>query len=286
MTELADGTLLVDLVNNDPIHWLGTEHFEAFGSDTMMLVKLLDAGQRLPVHVHPSRAFSSEHLERNHGKAEAWMILEGGTVHLGFNREVSTEELTTWVDTQSVAAFLGAMHAVTVSAGDSIFVPPGMPHAIGEGVFLVEIQEPEDLSILLEWDGFSIDGTQAGHLGLGFETALAAVDRQENSREDLERLIVRTGQGVKELAAGSRSYFRVETREVSQDTIFDPGFSIMVVTDGIGEIKSTQGTTMSISRGDTVLIAHDAGGLQVSGQLKLIRCRPPESRFRAASEPT
>ena len=39
-----------------------------------------------------------------------------------------------------------------------VLVPAGVLHAIGEGVLLVELQEPEDLSILLEWRGFELDG--------------------------------------------------------------------------------------------------------------------------------
>ena len=39
------------------------------------------------------------------------------------------------------------------------------PHAIGPGVFLAELQEPTDLSILLEWHGFLDDGTEAGSCG-------------------------------------------------------------------------------------------------------------------------
>src|SRR3712207_7675257 len=38
--------------------------------------------------------------------------------------------------------------------GDAIFVPAGTPHAIGDGVLIVELQEPSDMSVLLEWEGF------------------------------------------------------------------------------------------------------------------------------------
>jgi hypothetical protein len=44
---------------------------ERFGADTRLLVKLLAAGQRLPVHAHPHVSFAAEHLGRAHGKAEA-----------------------------------------------------------------------------------------------------------------------------------------------------------------------------------------------------------------------
>ena len=61
-----------------------------------------------------------------------------------------------------------------------VLVPAGRLHAIGEGVLLLELQEPEDLSILLEWGGFALDGERDGHLGLGFDLALSAVDHQRS----------------------------------------------------------------------------------------------------------
>jgi len=57
---------------------------------------------------------------------------------------------------------LEAMHEVSVTPGDGVYIPPGLPHAIGAGVFLLELQEPEDLSILLEWKGFNVDGVVDG----------------------------------------------------------------------------------------------------------------------------
>ncbi len=275
LTEMNDGQRLLDAIEQDPIHWLGDAHVERFGVDTMLLVKLLDAGQRLPVHIHPARDFASAHLNRSHGKAEAWLILEGGTVHLGFNRDVGVDELEDWVSAQDTESILDAMHAVPVAAGDSVLVPPGLPHAIGEGIFLVEVQEPEDLSILLEWEGFAIDGVQEGHLGLGFETALAAADRRGTSSEEIQRLILRQGLGPSTLVAGSAPYFRAEKWTVASSTEYDSGFSILIVTAGAGEIHSAQEQTLKVTRGDTLLVPHAAGSFMVSGELTFIRCRPP-----------
>jgi len=97
MTWLPDGSLLAEAVAADPEAWLGADHVARYGSDTGLLVKLLDAGQRLPVHVHPDRSFAAEHLASPHGKTEAWIVLEaqpGAAVHLGFNRDVGADELT------------------------------------------------------------------------------------------------------------------------------------------------------------------------------------------------
>ncbi len=50
-------------------------------------------------------------------------------------------------------------------------MPAGVVHAIESGIFVLELQEPTDLSILLEWDGFAVDGDKDGHLNLGFDKA-------------------------------------------------------------------------------------------------------------------
>ena len=60
---LADGTLLRAAVQAQPDAWLGAALAERWGGSSALLVKLLDAGVRLPVHYHPSRAFASKHLE-------------------------------------------------------------------------------------------------------------------------------------------------------------------------------------------------------------------------------
>lgn len=275
LSRLPDGTLLVNEVAANPGAWLGADHLRVFGADTMLLVKLLDAGERLPVHLHPEGAFARTRLGVPHGKAEAWYILEGGSVHLGFRREVSEDELARWVETQDVKTMVAAMHTVDVGPGDSVYVAPGMPHAIGAGIFLVEVQEPEDLSILLEWKGFAIDGRQDGHLGLGFPAALLAADRRKWTAAGIEGLIVRSGAGPGMLVPDAGRYFRLERHSVDDSAMLDAGFSVLIVLDGEGSATTTQGSTFHLRRGDTMLLPHEAGDVTLHGKLTLVRCRPP-----------
>ena len=58
----ADGRILRDVIDADPVGYLGPEHVARFGSNPGLLVKLLDAGERLAVHFHPGREFAREHL--------------------------------------------------------------------------------------------------------------------------------------------------------------------------------------------------------------------------------
>src|SRR5262249_13733802 len=146
LTHLEDGRTLRDAVAADPEAWLGPAHAARFGADPALLVKLLDAGERLPVHCHPDRAFSRRHLDCPYGKPEAWVVLEARgdepTVRLGFRFDVDAATLAGWVAAQETGTLLAALHAVRVRPGDAVLVPAGLPHAIGEGVFVVELQEP------------------------------------------------------------------------------------------------------------------------------------------------
>ena len=280
LSRLANGTTLRDAVEQHPQHWLGPKHVAAFGTDTRLLVKLLDAGERLPVHVHPTDDFALKHVGTQHGKAEAWYILEGGTVHLGFTRAIEAEELGRWVDTQNVTAILAAMHTIEVHAGDSIYVPPGMPHAIGAGIFLVEVQQPEDLSILLEWQDYAIDGPAYGHLGIGFGAALNATDTRAWTSAQISALVVRGGVSDHTLADSSAEYFRASRVDVSAPTKFAAGFSVLVVLSGTGMVTASEPGSQAIplSAGDTLLVAHALGAFTVDGKLALLRCQPPATR--------
>lgn len=274
LTTLPDGRLLADAIAADPVGWLGAAHVERWGVDTRLLVKLLDAGQRLPVHAHPPGEFASRYLGRRHGKAEAWYILRGGEVHVGLIRDVTASELTGLLDRGGSEQMLGLLHRVTVTPGDVVYVPPGVLHAIGEGVLLVEVQEPEDLSILLEWAGFDLDGPRDGHLGLGYPVALQAVERRGRSADEIARLVRPAGLGTSVLPAESEPYFRLERALVDGRVELAPGFAVLVVTDGALGLETVAGP-LELPRGTTAVASHSAGTLRLSGRGEVLACRPP-----------
>ena len=135
--------------------------------------------------------FAARHLGSRHGKTEAWVVLgtKGSepSVHLGWSRDVEQAELARWVTEQDRSSMLGTLNHLGVRSGDAVVVPAGTPHAIGEGVFCVELQEPTDFSVMLELKGFDLDPA-GGELGLGRELALSCVRRGALTTRDLESL--------------------------------------------------------------------------------------------------
>ena len=266
LTVLPDGRTLADAVAADPVGWLGRRHVERFGANTRLLVKLLDPGQRLPVHAHPSAEWAFEHVARAHGKVEAWYILEPGTVHLGLRQDVDPAELRRLVDSQHTDGLLALLNEIDVRRGDAVFVPAGELHAIGEGVLILELQEPEDLSILLEWKGFELDGERDGHLGVGFDVALTAVNHQAI---DPAQLVTRSGAGDV-FGPRAENFFRLERIEVDGEATVDRGFGVLVVAGG-----GVRMGDLALPRGRTVVIPDAAGTQPLSGRGEVLVCRPP-----------
>ncbi len=275
LSPLPDGRALRDAILADPERYLGRGHAARFGPDPGLLVKLLDAGERLPVHFHPDGEFAGRHLGSRWGKTEAWIIVDGGgTVHVGFREDLDRETVAAWVERQAAQAMLDALHAVRVEPGDTIYVPAGTPHAIGEGILIVELQEPSDLSVLLEW-------AAEGHLGLGFEVALDALDRSAWSAERLERIWSRRSaadprSGTERLfPEEADAFFRAELIQADGPSPLPAAFSILIVLDGDGELVAGDGTRLDLARGEAILVPFAAGDCHVEGSLELIRCLPP-----------
>jgi mannose-6-phosphate isomerase len=267
LSTAPDGTLVKDAIANDPEAWLGPEHVARFGDDPALLTKLLDAGQRLPVHFHPGRAFAKRELGLDHGKTEAWLILEarsGASVWVGFKHDIALATVREWMQAQASDEMLAAMHELPVKAGDAIFVPAGTPHAIGDGILIVELQEPTDLSITLEWTGFELTEDES-RLGLDWDTALQALNRSAWSEEQIARLKGTT------LPHAADPYFRAE-RIKGGDTL-DAGFSVVLAIDGEGTLGD-----VAVHRGSAVLVPYAAGELQLDGDVEAIRCRPPDPK--------
>ena len=276
LTRLPDGELLADAISRAPLEWLGPEHVERFGADTMLLVKLLDAGQRLPIHAHPDGEFAAKHLAAAHGKAEAWYILTPGTVYLGLRENIDPAELRRLVDTQQTERMLELMHAIDVEPHDTVYVPPGLLHAIGPGILLAEVQEPEDLSILLEWTGFALDGAADGHLGLGFELALGAVDTNGRSQEHILALVRHVDSDGPVLPAASTEFFRLD--QVSGDHELRAGFAILIALDGSMTLTTAGGVVLNLVRGTTTLVPFAAGAMSITGDGTVLVARPPAAK--------
>lgn len=281
----AEGDLLRDLVVKDPRGWLGTETSDG---DVGILVKLLDAGERLPVHVHPDRAFAARHLDCPYGKTEAWLVLDAtddAAVYLGWNADVDPDELARARDEQDNAWLLGHLNRIEVRPGDGILVPAGTAHAIGAGVFITEVQEPTDFSILLEWS-VTTSTREESHLGLGFDLAMQAVSTKALAADELAALQVHTELSASAATAlallpeAARPFFRLDLAGAGARV--PAGFAAVIVLEGSGALRG-EGDEVEVQQGAALAVPAGFGDWTVTGDARLVVARPGDPVTRAGA---
>ena len=110
------------------------------GASSHILVKLLNADEPLSVQVHPDD--SDADLKQDEcGKPESWLVLDsepGAGIYIGFEKSISKKELEALLRDGDKAK--SALKFVPVEAGDYFEIEPGVTHAIGPGVTLLEPQ--------------------------------------------------------------------------------------------------------------------------------------------------
>jgi mannose-6-phosphate isomerase len=274
-------TTIRSLVEQDPEAMIGRALLRRIGPTPGVLVKLLDAGERLPVHCHPTRLAAARLLGSPFGKTEAWLILgtrDGGPARIwaGFREPMDPASLGRLIDEQDVGSLLAALVEHELVVGDALLIPGGVPHAIGAGTFLLELQEPTDYSIVAETRGFPI-GPEDATLGLGWDRAMeffeanSTVDRP--SRRDQGSL----------LPATADPFFRLIRQRVGAGdgvaTPFSSAFAIGVVLDGTGTVHGP-GAALDLAAGSTFCLPAAAADARLSAgsELDLAWCLGPEPR--------
>lgn len=136
------GHTLHDLVLRHGTHLLGTA--AAGATRFPLLVKLIDACDRLSVQVHPPPAVASRF--GGEPKTEMWYVMAaqpGAELIAGLRHGVSRAQFEQALR-ESPDRIADLVHRLPVRAGDSLFVPAGRLHAIGAGLVLAEIQQNSD----------------------------------------------------------------------------------------------------------------------------------------------
>lgn len=187
------GKTLQECIESSPQEMLGARHVSAFGSTPGVLIKLIDSAERLSIQVHPDKAAARALFSSEYGKTECWHILGGRSsggespcIYLGFREGVTREHWKAVFDTQDIPAMLDCLHKIPVHPGDTFLIPGGVPHAIGAGCFLMEIQEPTDYTIRTERttpSGFAIADSMC-HQGIGFEKMFDCFHYEGKSEEE------------------------------------------------------------------------------------------------------
>jgi mannose-6-phosphate isomerase len=160
--EIVDRSEAQSVVASGPLcgrtlHELWTQHREEiFGdlADTLrfpLLIKILDAQEKLSLQVHPPENVASK--LGGEPKSEFWYVAAANPnaeVFVGFREPITRD---TFEEKLRHGPVIDYIHKIAVRAGDAVFLPAGRVHAIGAGNLLIEIQQNSDTTYrVFDWN--------------------------------------------------------------------------------------------------------------------------------------
>jgi mannose-6-phosphate isomerase len=126
-----------------------------------LLVKILDAEDKLSLQVHPPAGIAAE--LGGDPKTEMWFIADaapGAELFAGLKRGVTRHAFEEKLRHGTVAE---CFHRISVRNGDALFLPSGRVHAIGAGLVIFEIQQNSDTTYrVFDWNRVGLDGKPRG----------------------------------------------------------------------------------------------------------------------------
>lgn len=189
-----------------------------------LLIKLLDAREKLSVQVHPPTKIAAE--LGGEPKTEFWYIAEASPdaeLYVGIRKGSSRAQIETALETGAVADHL---HRLPVSTGDAMFLPSGRIHSIGAGNVIVEIQQNSDTTYrVFDWNRTADEGKPRK---LHVAESLRSIDF-----EDFEPTTV-TAKGESLL---QDPLFEIEKWELRESRSVGVGGSFVIVACLSGEIR-------------------------------------------------
>ena len=199
--EITDRPGDVSIVANGPLagkdlRWLMQNHAaellgdrKAHGRRFPLLIKILDAQEKLSLQVHPPAVRAAE--LGGEPKTEMWYIAEaapGAELYVGLKSGVTRAEFERKVEAGTVAE---CFHRMRVQTGDAMFLPSGRVHALGAGLVIFEIQQNSDTTYrVFDWNRLGLDGKPRE---LHVPQSLASIDFNDFEPSLLPRTFIQEG---------------------------------------------------------------------------------------------
>lgn len=255
-------TSLKSLIDLYPSEILGKNINSSFFP---LIVKFLDATDKLSIQVHPNDKYAFE-KSYSLGKNELWYVIyadNNSKIVLGLKDEVSKTDLLSSLKENNIETLLNIEN---VEIGDSIFIPSGTVHALLENVIVLEIQQSSDLTYrLYDWNRLEKGKPRKLHI----EDALNVIDFSSKGK------IIRANEYVHKNFYNiiTTKDFVVDYISINESIIDNTKykcFHIYTCIDGNGRILYGN-QSEEISKGNTFLIPACVNEYEIRGNLKLLK---------------
>ena len=272
MTEVSNGFLEENAINELTEVYMGEivgdKVYDKFGHEFPVLVKLIDAKERLSVQVHPNNELAASRHSA-YGKSELWYVIdssEDGVLYIGFKKGVTKDKYLAALESGNIEELL---NRVKVTKGDIYYIPAGTVHSIGAGVMIAEIQQTSDITYrIFDWNRKSSEGEPRS---LHTELALGAInfDFTEVKNLRIDNPTANTATPI-----DTNDYFKTSIMDIDGVMDLDYGsrdsFTILLCLEGSGEIEYDTDALDTINKGELILIPSELEEMNLSGKMRLI----------------
>ena len=239
------------------------------GGDFPLLVKLIDACDKLSVQVHPNDDYAAR-VENDRGKTEMWYIVEadeGAEIIYGLKDGMTAEEFRSAVREGKLA---DTMCHCPVHAGETYFIPSGMLHAIGAGILIAEIQQNCDLTYrVYDYERRGADGSlRELHVDKALDVTVPFTEDEVNA------IRYECGAASEQTLAHCR-YFKTDKLVITESAewkVDEVSFAFLLCLDGQGVIRVGD-TSYEIGRADGFYLPANLGDVSLEGQMTLLAAR-------------
>lgn len=256
----------IETIGKEKLGWKA-QGYEKFP----VMIKFIDAKQNLSIQVHPADEYALS-VEGEYGKSEMWYVMdaeEGACIYVGFNRDVTKEELRRRIEDDTL---MEVLNRVPVKKGDAYFLAAGTVHAIGAGCFICEVQQSSNVTYRL-YDYSRLD-KNGNKRELHVEKALDVLDMNAVTPKTFDRYNAVMGTNFVKSTIGECKYFSVAQYFVDGECDLpqsETSFQAVVVIEGEGSI-SDEWLTYPCAAGDTFFAAAKER-VTLKGKIKVLVVR-------------
>lgn len=270
----VDDKKLIDILREHP-EYLGTH--PSMENGLPILVKFIDAANKLSIQVHPSDEYAKEYENGQLGKTEMWYVIDAdpeAKLVYGFNCNVNEGMLRRALKNGTIEKYL---QFVPVHPGDVFFIESGTVHAIGAGILLAEIQESSNLTYrLYDYGRLGKDGKPRE---LHIDKAMKVINMKSSSEPRQPIRVLKYKPGYASEFLSRCKYFQIErvllnTERVHAMADFKTGsttFEVLLCINGCGVINEADGGSISFFKGDCIFVPADSIDLKLHGKAELLK---------------
>ena len=264
------GLTLPEMVRKYREELVGEANYARFGNQFPLLVKFIDARQKLSIQVHPDDELAKKR-HNSFGKNEMWYVVsadEGATLISGFSRQITPKEYKERVHD---GTFDEVLQTCAIQPGDVFYVPAGRVHGIGAGAFVVEVQQSSDVTYrIYDYNRKDKNGKLRDlHISQAMD-AINFSDVQDDFRTEYETVI---NEPVEILTT---PYFSVSLYDMTEEITCDyselDSFVIFVCVEGSCRMVDDAENEVTICAGETVLFPAVTQSVSIipEGKVKLL----------------